>query len=110
FQGEECVMSYDPISQEELTALREKIAETDEQIMLLLKQRMQLAQEVGKVKAHYRLPIKDYRVEKSVIDRNRSFAKENQLYASMADEVSQLLIKYAVLAQNDLQTKYKPDD
>lgn len=97
-------MSASPPS---LSALRDKVKDLDDRIMRLLAERLSVAREIGQVKADASLPIKDYKVEKEVIERSRAKARELGLYEAMAEEVSRLLIKYAVLAQDEFQKTRK---
>src|SRR6218665_1696105 len=97
-------MSASPPS---LSVLRDKVKDLDDRIMRLLAERLGVAREIGQVKADASLPIKDYKVEKEVIERSRAKARELGLYEAMAEEVSRLLIKYAVLAQDEFQKTSK---
>lgn len=92
-----------PIS--ELERYRQSIAEIDADILRLMQQRIHLAKEVGAVKLANGLPVKDYRVEKDVVERNSAKAKEIGLYQSLAVEVSNLLIKYSVAAQDEFHQR-----
>lgn len=96
-----------PPSASALGALRDKVRDLDDRILRLVAERLELAREIGQVKADASLPIKDYRVEKEVIDRSRAKARELGLYEAMAEDVSRLLIKYAVLAQDEIQRTSK---
>ncbi len=84
----------------DLPQLRNEIGALDKKILELISERICLAKEVGRIKAERNLPIKDYRVEKHVLERNFKTAAELGLYKELTQEVSQILIKYAVLTQD----------
>lgn len=85
----------------DLNSLREKIRDIDDQIMDLVKQRMQVASDIGQIKLEKQLPIKDFRVEKHVIENAKKRAKEFDLYEELAIDLLQLLISYSVKAQDE---------
>jgi len=84
-----------------LKDLRKKIREIDDQILYLMNDRLKLAREIGQQKLDKNLPIKDFKVEKEVIDKSCETARDIGLYEQMAKEAAQLLIKYAVSAQEE---------
>ena len=49
--------------------LRQQIDELDEEIILLLKNRMGVSKEVGKLKEELDIPVEDKKREKEIIDR-----------------------------------------
>ena len=55
--------------EQDLPALREKIAEVDEQILGLVAKRLQIAEEIGKYKLENGITIKAFDVEKKVTQR-----------------------------------------
>ncbi|MEZ4743296.1 MAG: prephenate dehydrogenase/arogenate dehydrogenase family protein [Bdellovibrionota bacterium] len=90
---------------ENLEELRREIAETDKSIIALMKKRISIAHAIGEKKQSLNLPVKDYLIEKKVFERNQKKAKEIGLYEEMAHEISHLLIKYAVIAQDEIHRK-----
>jgi len=94
----------EPHDQPDLPRLRSRIREIDDRLIQMMAERVELAREIGKLKLAKGLPIKDFRVEKEVIERSRECAKGAGLYADMAEEASRLLIKYAVMAQDEFHT------
>ncbi len=85
-----------------LDSIRADIRQLDDEILRLVGKRLELAREVGAVKRAKSLPIKDYRVEKDVIDRARIRGAELGVYPETAESVARLLIEHAVRAQDEL--------
>lgn len=98
-------MSQPP--QRPLTDIRRDIRHVDDQILNLVAQRMALAREVGAAKLEQALPIKDFRVEKDVIERARTRAAQLGLYPELAEALTRLLIQYAVAAQDEFHKEAK---
>lgn len=88
-----------------LSELREKIAEVDEQILNLVQQRLGYAVEVGELKRKMNLPVKDYKVEKAVWERNQKTALDLGMYPELSEELSHLLVKYAVHIQDESRNR-----
>lgn len=84
-----------------LDRLRKEIADIDEEILTLIKKRLDTAQKVGEEKEKQNLPIKDYSVEKKVFERNLKVANRLGLYPKMADAISHILIKFALHTQDE---------
>lgn len=84
-----------------LKGLRVEVARTDEQIMKLIARRLDLARRVGEIKLKAGLPIQDYNVEKTVLERNLRRARELELPLEIAEEVTRTLIHYAVQVQDE---------
>ena len=57
--------------------LRERIDEIDEEIIQLLKKRMGISNEVGKLKEELHIPVEDKKREKEIIDRLTKKAGKN---------------------------------
>lgn len=91
---------------QELANLRTRIRALDEQMLLLAKDRLEVARAIGAVKLELGLPIKDYQVEKDVLQRSAARAKELDLYQDFATDLSKLLIKYAVKAQDEYNHRH----
>jgi chorismate mutase / prephenate dehydrogenase len=92
-----------PEDQTQLKDLREAVRSLDDQILGLMAKRLEVARAIGRVKADQNLPIKDYKVEKDVIERARAKARELGMYEAFAEDVSRLLIRYAVTAQDEFR-------
>jgi len=88
---------------EELNSLRTQIREIDNQILELTAQRMQLARQVGEYKRRHNLPIKDYKVEKVILERSASIAKSLGIYQDLAQTILKTLIEYSVVEQDEIK-------
>jgi chorismate mutase/prephenate dehydrogenase len=86
---------------DDLKHLRERIRALDDQLLGLVKERLELARAIGAVKLASGLPIKDYKVEKDVLARAAQRARELDLYEELATDLSKLLIRYSVQAQDE---------
>jgi chorismate mutase/prephenate dehydrogenase len=94
----------------QLDKLRSQIKETDVQILALIRKRLDLAKEIGQLKFSSKIPVKDYKVEKEVLERNLAAGTELGLYEPLTTEITKLLIRYAVLTQDEFQSKEKRSD
>lgn len=95
------------MSQKDLDTLRTRIRATDDQILTLIRQRLDLAREIGEIKFSKHIPVKDYKVEKDVLERNLSTGKQLGLYEPLTTEITRLLIRYSVLTQDEFQSQEK---
>ncbi|WP_176737031.1 bifunctional chorismate mutase/prephenate dehydrogenase [Oligoflexus tunisiensis] len=91
--------------QNELDPWRQGIRDIDAKILELLAERMQLAQKIGSYKQKHNLPVKDFRVEKQIIEKSRDQAAQLGLYPSLAEDLMTTIIKYSVLRQDELKRK-----
>lgn len=89
--------------EEELNTLRTQIRQIDNQILELTAQRMQLARQVGEYKRRHNLPIKDYKVEKVILERSASLAKSLGIYQDLAQTILKTLIEYSVVEQDEIK-------
>ena len=90
-----------------LLGLRKQIREIDDQIFKLVGQRLKLAHEVGQVKLEENMPIKDYPAEKRIMEKNIALAQDHGIFGDMAVDLTKLLIKYAVLTQDEYHAKMR---
>jgi chorismate mutase / prephenate dehydrogenase len=90
-----------------LDSLRHEIGQVDRDIITLIARRLELAEEVGQIKMDQQLPIKNYQVEKQVIARNRSFAESLGSIPELAEDLSKLLIQYAVATQDENHSRWR---
>ncbi len=90
-----------------LDQLRQDIRDIDDRMLTLAAERLKTAKAIGDVKAQLNLPIKDFQVEKEVIEKSKVRARQLGLYEAMAEEMSRLLITYSVAAQDERTTKAK---
>ncbi len=89
--------------QQELEQWRQGIRDIDSKMLELLAERMLLAQKIGDYKQKHKLPVKDFRVEKQIIEKSRQMASQLGLYPSLAEDVMTTIIKYSVLKQDELK-------
>ncbi|MFW7379423.1 MAG: prephenate dehydrogenase/arogenate dehydrogenase family protein [Oligoflexus sp.] len=87
----------------ELNNLRTQIREIDQQILELTAQRMQCARQVGEYKRRHNLPIKDYKVEKVILERAAEMAKNLGIYQDLAHTLLKTLIEYSVVEQDEIK-------
>jgi len=85
---------------EKLSQLRDQVRAVDEELFQLVAKRLDLARQIGALKFEAHLPIKDYQVEKAVLERSRQRAEELGIYPSLAEDLARLMIRYAVITQD----------
>lgn len=83
----------------ELIALRATIARVDEEIVRLIAERVQLAQQAGALKRSAGLPVRDPVQEAVVLDRAGAFARSRGLDADAVQHVFEELLALARAAQ-----------
>lgn len=91
--------------EQELESIRQEIADVDRDIFKLIKKRLNLSLRVGEIKRRLKLSVKDYRIEKIVMERNREYARSLNLYEELSDQLSRMLIYFSVQIQDELLTK-----
>lgn len=84
------------MTDEKLKALRDEIDRVDEQLLLLLSQRLKVADEIAKLKKKLGMGIRDEAREQIVIDRAKKRAKELDLDPSFVESIMRLAISHAV--------------
>lgn len=82
---------------------RKAIAETDREILSLLKKRLDLATEIGRYKAEYGLDVVNPDVERRVIDRYRYLADENGLDPDRAEKICRLIMQESIEKESRFQ-------
>ncbi len=82
---------------------RQEIRQIDAELLQLVARRMQLSLNIGQHKTKFNLPIKDFKVEKQIIERAREAAKSLGLYPALAEDLMSTLIHYSVLRQDELK-------
>jgi len=88
---------------ETLDALRGRIAETDEQLLRLVAQRMALVDAVDRAKRAASLPVRSYSTEAEVLRRFHRLGTELDLDDEVAERLAHLLIAESVRRQEELQ-------
>ncbi|NLX47475.1 MAG: prephenate dehydrogenase/arogenate dehydrogenase family protein [Euryarchaeota archaeon] len=88
--------------------IRWKIEEIDNEILDLIKRRMNIAVDMGHHKVDKAMPVRDLRVEEQVRDRYLARAREIGISDAAAIELSSLLVRESVEAQARLPRPMKP--
>ena len=88
--------------------IRWKIEEIDNQILDLIKRRMEIALSMGQQKVEKALPVRDLKVEEQVRDRYLARAKEVGISEAAAVELATLLVRESVEAQARLPRPMRP--
>ena len=86
-----------------LTTLRETIASLDGEILRLVTARMDAARAIGRCKQEQSIPLRDFDVERQVLDRATQTAEQLGLSRDLATCVMKLLIRESCAAQEALQ-------
>jgi len=86
-----------------LDALREQIARIDREILRLARERIDVAREIGRIKVSGAQPVRDYRTERSVLERTRGVCTELGLPFELGEGVLRVLIEEAVRVQEELR-------
>ncbi|RZA25222.1 MAG: prephenate dehydrogenase/arogenate dehydrogenase family protein, partial [Proteobacteria bacterium] len=88
--------------EEGLDQWRQEIRALDNEIITRAARRMELALKIGQYKADHQLPVKDFRVEKEIIERTRIMAESMGLSADFAEHLMTLIMGHSVREQNKL--------
>ena len=86
-----------------LDQLRSEIEAVDTQLLELIAQRLELAVKVGQQKEEMGIPIRDWSVEKNVIDRAHHTAQKLKLPTEFVKSIMQLLIQESCASQEGLR-------
>lgn len=89
------------ISHPEIESVRKEIAGIDESILHLVARRLELAERIGEIKRSNRLPIRDYTVEREVLERTREISLRTGMPPEIGEELMKLLIRSAVRTQEE---------
>jgi chorismate mutase len=84
---------------EKIAELSQKIDEIDEKILLLLKERFEIAKEIGMEKRKHRMPLRDFERENEKIKEMMEKALELKLDPEAVKEVYRKIIDMSVHAQ-----------
>ncbi|MDR3206114.1 MAG: chorismate mutase [Candidatus Methanoplasma sp.] len=87
----------------DLERLRADIRAVDNDIMILLKRRMELARSVGEFKIGANKDVRDLSVEEAVVRRYREFAENNGMDPDKAEAVCRLIMQESVEIQEALR-------
>lgn len=91
------------VTPDKLDKMRKRIREIDRKILELTAERMGICRDVGEYKKKQKLPIKDYKVEKFILERARKQALDLNIIPELAESLIQQLIKYSVLEQDEIK-------
>ncbi|MBC61898.1 MAG: hypothetical protein CMP11_05525 [Zetaproteobacteria bacterium] len=89
----------------QLEQLRKELAKVDSCILKSISQRMDIAENIGKLKKELNEPIDNSRQEHQVLKRNKLIGKNLGLNEKLIDEVYLNLIEYSKYLQKRLQKK-----
>jgi len=84
---------------EELDRVRERIREIDERLAELVRERVDKARQAGRVKREHGTGVRDYAVEREVVDRMRTNFGDRDLAPETGENVARLLIGESLRAQ-----------
>ena len=82
--------------------LRKEIEKIDDEILSLAAKRMELAESVGKIKKQNQKPIKNFAVEKRIIERIRKKSAQLGTYKELGEGLVKILIEYSCKRQNEI--------
>lgn len=88
--------------QNALELWRKDIRQIDDEIMHLAARRMELALKIGAYKQEHDLPIKDFRVERQIVEKARNQAITMDLDPDFAEALMTTLIRFSVERQGEL--------
>ncbi|RZA10076.1 MAG: prephenate dehydrogenase/arogenate dehydrogenase family protein, partial [Proteobacteria bacterium] len=96
---------------DDLDAWRQEIRAIDSEIIKITARRMELALKIGQYKADHQLPVKDFRVEKEIVERSRTLAANLGVAPDFIEDLMTLLMGHSVQEQNKLhQAKHQKAD
>lgn len=75
--------------------IRKKIDAIDEKIILLVKERADLAKKIGKEKERSNLQVADLDREKEVMENVRAVAKEKNINEELAEKIFKEIVQYS---------------
>ena len=77
-----------------LSILRKQIDQINQELVVLLSKRLEIAKQIAQLKKENRLPILDSERESAIKEKIRSLAKKHQLSSSMLEEIFQIVLDY----------------
>ncbi|MCM1034443.1 MAG: bifunctional 3-deoxy-7-phosphoheptulonate synthase/chorismate mutase type II [Paludibacter sp.] len=83
----------------ELLTLRQQIDETDEQIWQLIRQRMDIARQIGQYKAQHNMPVLQNKRFEQVLQKRINWALENGISEETAKQIMHLIHEESVRMQ-----------
>ncbi len=82
-----------------LDALRTELGQIDREILAAVSRRQAVAQKIGQIKRDARIPTRDYRQERDVVERARAAAIEHGLSPQLGEELILALIRGSLTVQ-----------
>ncbi|NRA65096.1 MAG: bifunctional chorismate mutase/prephenate dehydrogenase [Pseudobacteriovorax sp.] len=92
------------MNEKRLGELRDRIRDIDEEILKLTSERMTICREVGLYKKDHNLPVKNYRVEKEILERTKELAHKFGIMPELAQRLMKDLIHYSVVEQEEIKS------
>lgn len=93
------------MSRDDLEKLRGKIRRVDDQILMLTRERIQLAKRVGEWKVEHGIPVRDFETEREVLAVTEERCREFGLDPTLGRQITRALIGGAVKIQEDLRER-----
>ena len=82
-----------------LSELRQRVIETDRELLRIVSRRLDLCEQIGRMKRQLALPVRDVAIESSVIVNARASAAKHQMDPNLAEYLIRQLIECSVRAQ-----------
>ena len=83
----------------ELTALRQQIDETDDELWALLSRRLDIARQIGEYKRQHGLPVLQQARYEEILQRRLAWAKEHGIDPESAKQIMDIIHEQSVLKQ-----------
>ena len=93
----------DPHAQNDIQALRRKLADLDSGLLERVAERQRIVTEIGRMKAAAGRATRDYRQEKDVVERAKSAAAALNVSGRFAEDLMLLLIRESLTAQEQVR-------
>ena len=84
---------------DDLQKLRQQIKECDHKLLKMIAQRMSFAQKIAKIKKNQDLNLRNYNVEKDLLESNLELAMSLNLDPKLIKDLTKLLIKHSIEIQ-----------
>jgi chorismate mutase len=88
---------------EEIIYLRQEIDRIDDRILILLKSRIKIAQEIGIIKKNYTIPILNRKREKEIVEKLKAKARKLKLNEKYVTILFKKIIKQSRKEQKNLK-------
>ena len=88
---------------EQIDAYRQKIDGIDQQLLQLLKQRFDLAEEIGRIKLQHKTDVKDDQRESDLFSRIEKFCDEQKMSKKFVLNMWQQILTHSYFIQNKVK-------